>query len=148
MTSTNNNIHFGLILVITVGIGIFAIMEMVTPHDYGPINIAAASTIEVPTYSDKRFPITGPNGTTIIDFENNTETVSFPFVNDTATVNIEEYQRCVDNEHNSYLQIQREMNVNTLDPVFIKDLEDHVKIAMQNCIYLNSDMPQELKIGR
>ena len=101
------------------------------------LQLAYSSTIEIPSYSDKP-PITGPNGTNMFDVENGTETAEIPFVNGTATINVEEYQRCVDGKRDSYLQTQREMDVNTLDPAAIKDIEDHVKISMQNCIYLNS----------
>jgi hypothetical protein len=92
-------------------------------------------------------PITDPNETTIIDVEKNgteTETTEIPFVNDTAvTINIEEFQTCVDIFNQSNLQMKREMKVNTLDPYWIDILKNESTIMMQNCIYLNNANEEE-----
>ncbi len=110
---------------------VLLVIDVWTPRDI------LGSTVEIPTYSDK-YPVTGPNGTTVIDFENGTTTTEIPFVNGTATINAEEYETCVSNDDEANLRAHRETGLNTLDQFVVESLKNISMIAMQNCIYLNS----------
>jgi len=104
------------------------------------VTTSFALQVEIPTYSDKP-PITGPNGTEILEIPADNSTINrltIPFVNGTATIDIGEYQTCVDKDNEMNLRAHREGGLNTLDPFIIESLKNISMVSMQNCIYLNS----------
>ena len=104
------------------------------------VTTSFALQVEIPTYSNQP-PLTGPNGTEILVIPADNSTINrltIPFVNGTATIDIAEYQACVDKDNEMNLRAHREAGLNTLDP-FVKESVKNISMnSMQNCIYLNS----------
>jgi len=131
----STNIYYVILIATAVGATIFMVVVTLTQDQI----FGSKLMVEVPTYAVNE-TITGPNGTTFIELEHEDDTTlrDFPFVNDTATINIEEYEVCISEEDARALQAQKEMNMNTLDPFLLAILKNNSMVTMQNCIYLNS----------
>jgi hypothetical protein len=131
----STNFYYAILIATAVGATIFMVVVTLTQDQI----FGSKLMVEVPTYAVNE-TITGPNGTTFIEIEHEDDTTlrDFPFVNGTATINIEEYEVCVSSADAQVLESSLNMGFNTLEPKTIELLKNISMGSMQNCIYLNS----------
>jgi hypothetical protein len=94
-----------------------------------------AATIEIPTYEKTTFPITDPNGTTMIDYPDGAVVISIPYRNGTTSIDVAEYQKCMLNAEKTVNNTANLMGTNIQENSF-KFVEDD---SMDFCILFNSE---------
>lgn len=93
-----------------------------------------ASTIGIPTCDKTTFPITDPNGATMIDYPDGLVVISVPYRNGTTSIDVTEYQKCMLNAEKTGNDTANLMGTNIQGNSF-KLVEDD---SMDFCIMFNS----------
>jgi hypothetical protein len=96
---------------------------------------AIASTLKIPTYDKTKFPITGPNGTTTIDYPDGAIVIAIPYRNGTTSIDVAEYQKCMLDAEKTVNDTANLMGTNIQANSF-KFVEDD---SMDFCILFNSE---------
>jgi hypothetical protein len=110
-----------------------AIVAMATAV-LGSVFNSFAATLEIPTYDKTTFPITGPNGTTTIDYPDGAAIISVPYRNGTTSIDVIEYQKCMLNAEKTVENTANLMGTNIQENSF-KFVKDD---SMDFCILFNS----------
>jgi hypothetical protein len=106
--------------------------------ELGLVFNAIASTLKIPTYDKTTFPITGPNGTTTIDYPDGAIVISIPYRNGTTSIDVAEYQKCMLDAEKTVNDTANLMGTNIQANSF-KFVEDD---SMDFCILFNSENRQ------
>jgi len=117
--------------VITV---VSAVITVIPTAVLGSVFNSFAATLEIPIYDKTTFPITGPNGTTTIDYPDGAIIISVPYRNGTTSIDVVEYQKCMLNAEKTVNNAANLMGTNIQENSF-KFIEDD---SMDFCILFNS----------